>query len=152
MYVLLFLFFLILNTKITTEIILLGLTLVTLSAVLMKILFDYTPQRDLRLCRKVPLFVCYLFVLCAEILKAALAVMRFIYNEKATIKPSLVSFDPGLHTEIGRFILANSITLTPGTITVKVTDGVFTVHCLSRDLLDTSPDSTFLKWIRRLED
>lgn len=151
MYVLLFLFWVILNTKATLEIVLLGLVLAALDAVLMKILFDYTLKRDLRLCLKVPLFICYIFVLLAEILKAALSVMHYIFSADAKRKPALVTFDPHLRTELGRFILANSITLTPGTITVQVKDGVFTVHCLSRDLLDTAQDSVFLKWIRRLE-
>ena len=79
------------------------------------------------------------------------SVIRLIVDKRVPIEPTLVSFQPALRTGFGRFILANSITLTPGTITVDIKDGVFTVHCLKKSMLDTSADSTFLRWIRRLE-
>ena len=50
-----------------------------------------------------------------------------------------------------KVLLGNSITLTPGTITVKMDGDRLTVHCLKRSMLDTSPDSVFERWIRRLE-
>ena len=66
--------------------------------------------------------------------------------------PTLVTFQSGLKTDFGRFLLANSITLTPGTITVQVEGDTFTVHCLDKSMLDTSENGTFQRWIRKLED
>lgn len=151
MYILLFIFWIILNSKITWEVCLLGLGLTALSGILLFILFNYTPRRDLTVLKKLPLFIAYVFVLIGEIVKANLQVADLILHKKKKTSPTLVTFQAGLKTEFGRFILANSITLTPGTITVEVNDDVFTVHCLSRPLLDTSPDSVFIRWIRRLE-
>ena len=48
-------------------------------------------------------------------------------------------------------MLANSITLTPGTISVNVKGDVFTVHCLSTAFLDVSENSPFIIYIKRLE-
>ena len=42
----------------------------------------------------------------------------------------MTSFRTRLRTDAGKVVLANSITLTPGTITVDVEDDVFLVHCL----------------------
>ena len=43
--------------------------------------------------------------------------------------------DPGLKTGFARFVLANSITLTPGTITIEITeDGIYSVHALTGEL------------------
>ena len=151
MYLLLFGFFLILNGKLTAEILLVGLVCTLLPALLMYVFFGYTPKKDLRVLKKLPLFLAYIFVLLFEIIKAAFSVMRLIVDKRVPIEPTLVSFQPALRTGFGRFILANSITLTPGTITVDIKDGVFTVHCLKKSMLDTSADSTFLRWIRRLE-
>ena len=64
---------------------------------------------------------------------------------------TLVTFRTDLKTEFGRFLLANSITLTPGTITVQVKGDRLTVHCLDKSMLDTSDDGVFQRWIRKLE-
>ena len=114
-------------------------------------LFGYTPRREWRIVKKIPLFMLYVFVLLWEILKANWAVLGFIVNEHRAIEPTLVRFTTSLKTRFGRFMLANSITLTPGTITVRMDGDRLTVHCLKRSMLDTSPDSVFERWISRLE-
>lgn len=150
-YLLLFGFFLILSGKLTAEVLLVGLFLTLILAILLYVFFGYTPKKDLRALTKLPLFLVYIAVLMKEIVKAAFSVIRLILDRRVPIEPSLVTFRPELQSDFGRFILANSITLTPGTITVEIKDGVFTVHCLRRNMLDTSRDSVFLRWIRRLE-
>lgn len=151
MYCLLFAFWLILCGRVTGETIITGAILTALLGILAGSLFHYTPRREWRVLKKLPLFCCYVGVLMWEILKAALAVAGFIVSDKNVRKPALVTFRPAVSTDFGRFILANSITLTPGTITVEVKDGLFTVHCLSVEMLDTSSDGVFVRWIRRLE-
>ena len=151
MYLLLYIFWIILNGKITLEICLIGVAATALIGLLMRVLFGYTLALDLRILKKVPLFICYIFVLIWEIIKASAAMFSYIFKDKETVEPVLVTFKPQLKTRLGRFILANSITLTPGTITVEADGENFTVHCLNRRALDVSPDSVFLRWIRRLE-
>lgn len=151
MYLILFLFWLLLNGKLTWEIIFLGLAIVALMAVLEWKLFGYTPARELRLLRKAPILCAYVPVLFWEIIKAALVVARDILFRHFTLTPTLVTFRTDLKTDYGKFLLANSITLTPGTITVQVEGDRLTVHCLDKSMLDTSPDGTFQRWIRRLE-
>jgi multicomponent Na+:H+ antiporter subunit E len=48
------------------------------------------------------------------------------------IDPTIVTFKTKLKTNIAQVALANSITLTPGTITIRIVDGVFYVHAISR--------------------
>jgi multicomponent Na+:H+ antiporter subunit E len=50
---------------------------------------------------------------------------------KEKIDPRMVNFKTRLKSDVARVTLANSITLTPGTITVRVEGDVFTVHALS---------------------
>ena len=70
------------------------------------------------------------------------------------INPGIVKFDPRLKTRHGRMMLANSITLTPGTLTVDVDDnGVFYVHTLNlTSLTPTEKDicGVFGEWVRRI--
>lgn len=151
MYLLLYVFWLILNGRLTWEVVLLGLAVTAALGALAYVLFGYTPRREWRIVKKIPLFICYVFVLLWEILKANWAVLGFIVNEHRAIEPALVRFTTSLRTRFGRFMLANSITLTPGTITVKMDGDRVTVHCLKRSMLDTSPNSVFERWISRLE-
>ena len=69
------------------------------------------------------------------------------------INPGIVKFDPRLKTTPGRMMLANSITLMPGTLTVDVDDdGVFYIHVinLTADPTEAEICGNFSKWIRRI--
>ena len=151
MYLLLYCFWVILNGRLTAEVLLLGLGVIAGVGLLSWVLFGYTPRREWRIVRKLPLFIVYVFVLLWEILKANWAMIGVIVSAKSSIEPTLVTYHTGLKTGFGRFILANSITLTPGTITVRMDGDCLTVHCIKRSMLDTSPDGVFERWIRRLE-
>lgn len=152
MYLLLYCFWLLLNGKITAEILLLGLLIVAAIAWLEYKLFDFTPKNELTVWRKAPVFLAYLPVLIWEILKAGAVVSRDILFRHYKVTPSLVTFRTDLKTDFGRFLLANSITLTPGTITIRVEGSELTVHCLDKSMLDTSEDGVFQRWIRKMED
>ena len=151
MYLLLFLFWLILMGRVTTEIVIFGIGLTVLTGIMMYVLFGYTPKKEIRYLIRVPLFVVYIFVLIREIIIANINVMQVITNKEIKIEPTLVTFYSGLKTSFGKFMLANSITLTPGTISVNVKGDVFTVHCLSTAFLDVSENSPFITYIKRLE-
>ena len=151
MYILLFLFWIILNGKVTVEIILFGLGVTAAVGVLAHLFFDYTPKKDLRVLKKSPYFIAYIPVLLLEVLKANLTVMRLIPGGEEQADPVLVTFRPGLKSEFTRFLFANSITLTPGTITVEAEGDLFTVHCLSEKLLDTSEENRLIRLLHRME-
>ena len=51
---------------------------------------------------------------------------------KDRIDPTIVTFKTKLKTNIAKVALANSITLTPGTITIRIENQVFYVHAISR--------------------
>jgi multicomponent Na+:H+ antiporter subunit E len=47
------------------------------------------------------------------------------------VDPCVVRFRPDLTSDFGRVALANSITLTPGTVTIRIREGEFIVHAIS---------------------
>ena len=47
------------------------------------------------------------------------------------LEPQMVEFKTELKTDLAKFVLANSITLTPGTVTVRIEDGIFLIHALT---------------------
>ena len=68
-----------------------------------------------------------------EIFKANIGVTRVILNPKLPISPNMIQVKASQKTALGKVIYANSITLTPGTVSVDVTDDTITVHALSHD-------------------
>jgi multicomponent Na+:H+ antiporter subunit E len=57
-------------------------------------------------------------------------VAYIVLHPKLPIEPGLLRFRTRLRSQVGHVILANSITLTPGTITVDLSDGTYLVHAL----------------------
>jgi len=77
-------------------------------------------------------FIAYIPWLIRQILLANIHVASLVLNPKMPIDPEVVRFETKLETDISCVTLANSITLTPGTITMDIRDGVFYVHALSQ--------------------
>lgn len=69
--------------------------------------------------------------LLKEIVKSNLAVARIVLSPRMPISPELIRLRPPTRGLLGQAILANSITLTPGTVTVDAHNGTFLVHCLT---------------------
>jgi len=80
-------------------------------------------------------FIRYLPWLLYQILRANLHVMYLVFHPRMMqlIDPHIIEFHSRLTSDVSRTTLANSITLTPGTITVNVTVlGKFSVHCIDK--------------------
>ncbi len=67
-----------------------------------------------------------------EIVKSAWDVSRLIVDPKLPISPTLVRVKPTQVSAVGRVVYANSITLTPGTVTVVAGREEFLVHAITR--------------------
>lgn len=86
----------------------------------------------LPLAPRLPRFWAWLLV---EIVKSSLSVSLAILRPRTTVSPSIVHLRTDLGP-IGQTLLANSVTLTPGTVTLDVHDGNLRVHCLTRAAAD----------------
>lgn len=71
--------------------------------------------------------------LLLEIIKANIDVARTILSNSDSVDPSVFKVKASQSDDLGRVIYANSITLTPGTVTMDVApDGWLTIHALNR--------------------
>ena len=75
----------------------------------------------------------YWIWLFKEIAKSAWDVSKIILHPKLPISPTMVRFQPSQKTDVGLVLHANSITLTPGTITIEARPHEFLVHGLTRN-------------------
>ena len=71
-----------------------------------------------------------------EIIKANIDVAAIIIKPKLPITPTMFNSPASQKTEVGQVTYANSITLTPGTISVGVADGIVEVHALTSQSAD----------------
>ncbi len=80
-------------------------------------------------------FLKYVPWLLLQIIIANLQVAWAVFQPQMPISPRLVKFKTGLKKPIAKLALANSITLTPGTVTVDVQEDEFEVHALMESSL-----------------
>lgn len=73
----------------------------------------------------------YMVWLMIEIARANWAVTKTILSRKMNIRQHMFTVPYSQKTDLAQVIFANSITLTPGTITVETEDGHFLVHAVS---------------------
>lgn len=71
--------------------------------------------------------------LVKEIVKSGWQVTRLILDPRLPIEPTLARVRPGQRTPAGLAAHANSITLTPGTVSIDVGEREFLVHALTRE-------------------
>jgi multicomponent Na+:H+ antiporter subunit E len=76
-------------------------------------------------------FLIYIIVLFWEIIKANLDVAYRVIHPRMPIKPGIVVIKTSLKSDIAKMILANSITLTPGTFTLDVIDDNLLIHWIN---------------------
>ena len=151
MIIFFFLLWLILNGRVTAELILLGIPISALVLLLANRAVGYTVKTDIRIMRNLPVFFLYTLNLVAEILKASAAVMGVVLDPSRRPEPVIVEFHSGLKTEMQNVLLANSITLTPGTYTLFQEGDHFVVHCLKREYGEGLEGSSFVKYLRLLD-
>jgi multicomponent Na+:H+ antiporter subunit E len=70
--------------------------------------------------------------LLKEIVKSGWAVSKLILHPRLPISPTVISVRCTQKTDVGRVVFANSITLTPGTISLEVGRDEILVHALTR--------------------
>ncbi len=79
-----------------------------------------------------------------EVVRSSLDVTRIVLSPKLPISPTVAEFDSRCVLATDQALLGNSITLTPGTLTIEVVDGHFVVHALTeagaRDILSGEMD------------
>lgn len=151
MYLLFFLIWVIFNGQLTWEIAAFGVVIAAVMYLFICKFMGYKPEMDLILCRKLFLILRYVFVLVKEIIKANYAVIKMIMSSRYEIEPVIVRFRTDLKTAPARILLANSITLTPGTITVSLEGDEYVVHCLDKELAKGINSSIFVTLLRQLE-
>ena len=151
MFALYLLLFVIFCGKLTLEILFFGLLFAAVLFLFSCRFLDWSPKKELGLFRSIGRIAAYGALLIREIVLANLKVMRMILTRGFEPRPQLVTFDSGLDSRGHRVALADSITLTPGTITCEEKEGVLLVHCLDIETMEGLEDSSFVRSLKAME-
>ena len=74
--------------------------------------------------------------LLQEVIKSSLDVARVVLSPSLPIEPEVVEMTTAQTSDSGKVILGNSITLSPGTVTIDMHEDKLLVHCLTRKSAD----------------
>lgn len=123
------------NGALTLEILLFGIVISAFIYTVSCAFFGFSFEKDLAFFKKIPGILSLFRVLLVQIVKENLEVTGMIWSGR-TLQPSYQTFQTPLRSTAARVILADCITLTPGTITGLLDGDRYTIHCLSRSMAD----------------
>ena len=150
MALLILLFWVVLNGRLTGEILLLGMGITALAMLFLCKACDWSLRREGKLYLALPRIIGYALTVIWEIIKANLVMCRVVYGGRPD--PVVRTIHTDLKTRFGKMALANSITLTPGTITLAVRGDELTVHCLRPDMAEGLENTVFEKKLKKIEE
>ncbi|MEA1913184.1 MAG: Na+/H+ antiporter subunit E [candidate division WOR-3 bacterium] len=129
-FIVYFIIWLLLTWSLNYQEVIVGLGVALLAMILTKDLF---PDELMKLLNPLRLLLAILYIpyLIFYIILANFDVAYRVLNPNLPINPGIVKVKTGLKNELARTILANSITLTPGTLTVEVDDDDYYIHWIN---------------------
>lgn len=144
MYILFFILWVIFNGQLTLEIALFGMAISALIYAFTCKFMDFSLRKDITLCKRFFLFLGYCFVLIWEIIKANVVMAKFIVvKQEYELHPTIFRYRTRLKSKVCRVLLANSITLTPGTITISLIEDELIIHAVD-DSLSVEDEGNFI--------
>lgn len=149
----LFFLWIVFNGKLTWELVAFGIVISAALAWFVQrfVAPGVTLKVQWRMAKQFPGYLRYAWLLIKEITLANFAVMRLILTDSEIVVPKLTVFKTKLKTRAARVVLADCITLTPGTITVHLEGDEYLVHCLDENLEDGLFNSEFEKRLLKKE-
>ena len=152
MYLLFLFAWIVFNGSITLEIFIFGVVIAAVMFAFMCKFMGYSIKKEMNVYKKTIWSLAYIALLIREIVKANLAIIPKILTVEEEMEPIIVKFKTSLKTDFTKMLLANSITLTPGTITVALEDDEYTIHCLDVSLAEGLENSDFEKALKKLDE
>ena len=147
-----FILWLTINGRVTAETVTLGILVSAALHLFSRRVLFVRPVSPASMLRLLPWGLLYLALLFIEIVKANLQVIRLVLSPVIEVEPCLIRFRTDLGSEAARVVLANSITLTPGTLTVSLEENDLLIHALDRNMAREVDESVFVRQLRRMEE
>ena len=149
MVLFMWLLFVVLNGRLTLEIAIIGLGIAAMAFLFLCAYLEWSVQKEKQLLLRIPALCAYAAKLWVEIVRANLATLRRVYSRRPP-RSAIVTIRPFLKDRWQMQTLANSITLTPGTISLECDEEAIAVHCLDESFAEGLEDSKLERDIREM--
>lgn len=143
------LFWIVLSGNIKIETLCIGIIVSLLVSILNVNLVS--SNRKLNYKRNIGLWISYTIMLIKEILVSNFNVAKIVLSPQIVISPQVVIIKTKIKSDFHKTIFANSITLTPGTLTISLDKDRIAVHCLKDEFASGLTNSAFEKIILKVE-
>lgn len=151
MPVLFLVFWIILNGRITWDVLLVGIIVTVLVSLFTYKLLGFSWKKERKVWSKLPQIIGYFITLVIEVIKANVQMIALILSPKIEINPQILYFKSPVRSDAAKVALANSITLTPGTITVELEGDQYAIHAIDAPLGDGIESSIFVEKLKKIE-
>lgn len=151
-FTLLLIFWFILNGSVTTETLIFGIILSVAVTMFSYKTIRVSKELEKKAVKKMGKIIAYLGILVIEIIKANIHIIKLVLSKDPEISPTLMPMKAKVKSRISRVALANSITLTPGTITVSMNEDDLLIHAIEKANLDGIEASIFVEKLQELEE
>lgn len=152
-FITLFLFWLLFNGRVTWDVVGFGIVISGVVTWFAISICGWTKSNRLTVLRLGGQLLRYIAALFVEIIKANIAAIKVIlFPKRNELRPQIFTFDSKLQHQELQTIMANSITITPGTYTVRIDDSRLMVHALNTEFMEGTPDSALNRSLIRMEE
>ena len=144
------LFWMVLSENLTIEAFFIGIVISLLVTTLNKDIISDFKKINLR--KNIISWVSYTLMLIKEILISNFNVAKIVLSPRMEISPTIVKIKTKIKSDFHKTIFANSITLTPGTLTISMNKDEIAVHCLKDEYAIGIMNSEFERLILKVEE
>ncbi|MFT5871634.1 MAG: multicomponent Na+:H+ antiporter subunit E [Clostridium sp.] len=144
------LFWIVISENAKVETICIGIIISLLVASLNKDLM--CGKRKLNFKKNTARWITYIIIWIKEIVVSNFNVAKIVLSPQILISPKIVTINTKIKSDFHKTIFANSITLTPGTLTISMVRDEIIVHCLKEEFSRELTNSVFEKIILKIEE
>ena len=148
---LLFAFWLILSPAVSLQSVLIGIIVSILVVLYSQDVVFSEEEVTIYSLGKLKIFIVYMFTLLVEIIKANMDVAKVVLSPSLPISPSFIKVHVVFKNDFNKVIYANSVTLTPGTLSVDVRGDEYIIHALTDAAAAGMDNSILEQYVKRLE-
>jgi multicomponent Na+:H+ antiporter subunit E len=109
-------------------------------------------KRQFNFKRNIILWISYTIKLLKEIFVSNFNVAKIVLSPQIIISPQIVIIETKIKSDFHKTIFANSITLTPGTLTISLDRNKIAIHCLKDEFAIGLTNSDFERTILKIEE
>lgn len=152
LYGMYFFLWLIFNGRVTIEVCVFGLVIAGIMLWFTCKFMGYSMELERKIIKKLPVIAKLLGIIFIEVTKSNLEVIHWIYQRGRVRKPVMVLCKIDLKKTFTQVIMADCITITPGTMTGLQEGNNYMIHCLDESMSDGLDVSAFVDILQKLEE